>query len=92
MQHTNAISVNIVLSPILKQMKYTGCPRKNVPLGEGQTSPKGTFFWDTWYIMVMVRVSCAETSLESKLAKRMHGQKMHLLHTNLYWLADLLTL
>ena len=28
----------------------TGCPRKNVPLGEGQTSPKGTFFWDTWYI------------------------------------------
>ena len=28
----------------------TGCPRKNVPLGEGQTSPKETFFWDTWYI------------------------------------------
>ena len=22
-----------------------GCPRKNVPLGEGQTSSKGTFFW-----------------------------------------------
>ena len=24
---------------------------KNVPLGEGQTSPKGTFFWDTWYFL-----------------------------------------
>ena len=24
--------------------RYTGCPRKNVPLGEGQTSSKGTFF------------------------------------------------
>ena len=22
-----------------------GVPKKNVPLGEGQTSPKGTFFW-----------------------------------------------
>ena len=26
------------------QALITGCPRKNVPLGEGQTSPKGTFF------------------------------------------------
>ena len=28
----------------LRFYKPTGCPRKNVPLGEGQTSPKGTFF------------------------------------------------
>ena len=27
--------------------------QKNVPLGEGQTSPKGTFFWDTWYVCMM---------------------------------------
>ena len=38
------------------------------------------------------RLTWDETTFESKLAKRMHGQKMHLLHTNLYWLADLLTL
>ena len=25
-------------------MSNTGCPRKNVPFEEGQTSPKGTFF------------------------------------------------
>ena len=28
----------------LRFYKPTGCPRKNVPLGEGQTSPKGTLF------------------------------------------------
>ena len=33
-----------LLRPYAYKYVYTGCPRKNVPLGEGQTSPKGTFF------------------------------------------------
>ena len=31
------------------EINSTGCPRKNVPLEEGRTCAKETFFWDTWY-------------------------------------------
>ena len=39
----NFIYFSFTLCDNLEQ-KCTGCPKNNVPLGEGQTSPKGTFF------------------------------------------------
>ena len=48
--------INEALFPrIVIYIQCTGCPKKNIPLGEGQTSPKGTFFfWDTWYIKCLL--------------------------------------
>ena len=35
---------SVIVQLSLNLFESTGCPRKNVPLEEGQTSHKGTFF------------------------------------------------